>query len=365
MSPLLKSVEESGMRGLRLKRDPTNIGQKEFFEDSNTLRKLFARLIGGTEASQVAIIPSVSYGLASAARNIPLDKGSNIVLANKQFPSNVYIWQRLAEKQNAEVRIIKPDTPLPPKSKSWNKNILESIDSNTAVVAISHIHWADGTLFDLSKISKAVHSVGGYLIVDGTQSVGALPFDVNEINPDVLVVAGYKWLMGPFSIGLAWYSERLTQGQPLEENWLNRLNSEDFSQLVNYEFSYQPGAARFEVGERSNFILVPMMITALKQILDWQPVRIQTYCREIMSHSLNKLRGSGCAVELPGGRGNHLIGIYPPTPERVPIIKKHLDDAKVSVSVRGSTIRVSPHLYNKAEDVNKFTEIVMNALANS
>ena len=354
MSPMLKSVEKSGIRGLRLKRDPTLIGQKEFFEDSNTLRTLFAKLIGSSAADHVAIIPSVSYGLASAAHNIPVDRdsNSNIVIAHEQFPSNVYIWQRLAAERNAELRIVKPDRQKPPKSRLWNQHILDSIDAKTALVALSHVHWADGTRFDLAKISEAVHDAGGYLVVDGTQSVGALPFNVANIKPDALVVAGYKWLMGPFSIGLAWYSDRLLQhnAKPIEENWMNRLNSEDFSQLVHYQTAYQPGAARFEVGERSNFILVPMMITALNQILAWKPNHIQEYCRAIAADSVSKLMECGYVIEPPEGRGHHLFGIYPNDPERIDSLKKQLADANISVSIRGESIRVSSHLYNKRSD---------------
>ena len=107
---------------------------------------------------------------------------------------------------------------------------------------MSHIHWADGTLFDLKAIRQRTRDVGALLIIDGTQSIGALPFDIQEIQPDALICAGYKWLMGPYSLGLAYLGEFFDEGIPIEENWKNRHNSHHFARLVNYEDKYQPHA---------------------------------------------------------------------------------------------------------------------------
>jgi hypothetical protein len=111
-------------------------------------------------------------------------------------------------------------------------------------------------------------------VVDGTQSVGALPIDVQKYRIDALVCGGYKWLMGPYSLGVAYLSEYFDDGIPLEESWMNRRGSDDFQRLVAYEPQYRPGAARYDVGEHSNFILLPMLTAALRQILAWEPAQI-------------------------------------------------------------------------------------------
>ncbi|MEQ9007935.1 MAG: aminotransferase, partial [Ekhidna sp.] len=113
-----------------------------------------------------------------------------------------------------------------------------------------------------------------------------LPYSVKEIRPDALICAGYKWLMGPYSIGLAYYGAAFDGGEPIEENWINRLNSEDFSNLVNYQPEYQEMALRYEVGEHSNFILVPMLHQAIRQILNWQPDNIQVYTQELLREAI-------------------------------------------------------------------------------
>ena len=232
-------------------------------------------------------------------------------------------------------------------------------------MSLSHCHWADGTLFDLKTIRVKTREAGAALIIDGTQSVGALPFDVQDIDPDALVCAGYKWLMGPYSIGLAYYGERFNNGTPIEENWINRINSEDFAGLVDYEDRYQKGALRYEVGEHSNFILVPMMLAALKQIQTWGIPSIQEYCRDISQAAIDRLREAGFWIEDENFRGSHLFGIRLPGGVDINLIKKELESRKVYVSVRGSSIRVAPHLYNTKEDFEILSEVLLNSVLNS
>ncbi|MEZ4722552.1 MAG: aminotransferase class V-fold PLP-dependent enzyme [Flavobacteriales bacterium] len=100
--------------------------------------------------------------------------------------------------------------------------------------------------------------------MDGTQSVGAMHMDVMRYNIDALVCAGYKWLLGPYSIGMAYIGETFNDGIPLEETWMNRTNAQDFSHLTDYDPVYQPGAARYSIGESSQFILLPMLLEGVE-----------------------------------------------------------------------------------------------------
>ena len=118
-------------------------------------------------------------------------------------------------------------------------------------------------------------------MIDGTQSVGALPLNVQDVKPDALICAGYKWLMGPYGIALGYFGPRLTGGIPLEEGWIVRKNSEDFTSLIDYEEEYQPGAKRYDVGQRSNFITLPMMREALMQVKEWGIENIREYIQDL------------------------------------------------------------------------------------
>ncbi|MBX2969049.1 MAG: aminotransferase class V-fold PLP-dependent enzyme [Cyclobacteriaceae bacterium] len=362
MSPLLKSVEKVGVSAVRKKRNPVNITQQDFFTETELLRIEYAKLINAPDPKRIVIIPSVSYGMANVVRNLDIKKGQHVIVATEQFPSNVYPWQRLCEEAGAQVITIAPPDDYTNRGKHWNEKILESINVNTKAVAIGHVHWADGTRFDLEAIRKRTNEVGALLIIDGTQSVGAMPFDLQRIQPDALICAGYKWLLGPYSIGLAYYGPNFDNGKPVEENWINRLNSEDFAGLVNYQNQYQPGALRYEVGEHSNFILVPMLLKAIQQLNNWGAERIQEYCRHTGQPVLQKLAEKGFIIEDELWRSSHLFGIRLPGNVNLDDVKKSLLKNKVYVSFRGNAIRVAPNVYNTQQDFDKLYKALTKVL---
>jgi selenocysteine lyase/cysteine desulfurase len=350
LGPLLKSVEEAGIEAIRQRRDPSSIVPSDWFTDSDRARGLFGRLVN-CAPERVAIVPAVSYAMATVAKNVRLRAGQNVVVAAEQFPSNVYAWRRLCAEAGAELRAVSPPAGATGRGMAWNTRLLEAIDANTAMVALGNVHWADGTRFDLERIGQRAREVGALLVVDGTQSVGALPFDVAAIEPDMLVCAGYKWLMGPYSFGLAYFGERFDDAAPLEETWLGRRDSEDVTRLVEYADEYQPGAARLDVGERSNFTLLPMMIAALEQVLAWEPANVQAYCRALTGELIAGARGLGCSVEEEPWRGAHLFGIRTPAGADRTRLQAALAERRVSVSLRGDAIRVAPNVYNAPDDV--------------
>jgi len=354
MAPLSNAVAAVGKKALFQKQNPTQILGDDFFIPTEKLKETFAKLIDVKVADQIAIIPSVSYGLATVANNIKLKKGDEILMLAEQFPSNVYVWQKLAKKYDAKVVIIKSPELEEGRGASWNKSILKNITPKTAVVAMPHCHWADGTLFDLENIRKKTTENDALLIIDGTQSVGALPFSVAKIQPDALVCAGYKWLMGAYGLGVAYYSEKFNDGNPIEENWINRFNSQDFAGLVNYESRYQPYAGRYNMGEVSSFIATPMLTKSIEQLLVWKPKNIQEYCQTISNDAITALRQLGCFVEEDTYRAKHLFGVYLPDTMDVDKLKERFNERKIFVSFRGKAIRVAPNVYNTKADFDRF-----------
>jgi selenocysteine lyase/cysteine desulfurase len=162
-------------------------------------------------------------------------------------------------------------------------------------------------------------------------------------------------------MGFAWFGPRFDDGEPLEETWIGRAGSENFKELVNYRDDYQPGALRYDVGERTNFALMPMAIAGLEQVLEWQPARVQEYCAALTADSFDRLRGLGYAIEDPGYRGAHLYGLRAPAGVDITVIGERLRQRKVFVSLRGSAIRVSPHVYNDRADVDALVDALTGA----
>ncbi len=358
MSPLMKSVEKAGIQGIRRKLQPNHVSGEDFFNESEMLRQEFGKLINCNDANRLVIIPSVSYGIANVANNLTLSQGDEILIIDEQFPSNVYPWKRVAQKSGAVIKTIAAPDEWENRGKQWNERIIEAINPSTRLVACGHIHWTDGTLFDLVSIRKRTNEVGALLVIDGTQSIGALPFNVAQIQPDALIAAGYKSMMGPYSIGMAYYGPAFDEGTPIEENWINRFESEDFANLVHYNDRYQPGALRYEVGEHSNFILVPMLLEALKTLNAWKPENVQAYCTNITETSITKLRELGFRIEEDDFRASNLFGLRLPENQHMAEIKQRINAAGIFVSYRGDCIRISPNVYNTAQDLEYLVNVL-------
>jgi selenocysteine lyase/cysteine desulfurase len=351
MSPQLRPAREVGEKTISRKSRPWEITPDDFFEDAEEIRALFARLVGG-DADGVAIIPSVSYGISIAAANVPVREGEKIIILEDQFPSNVYAWGGLAEQSGARL------VTLPrPEDLDWTRALLEEIDTDTAVVAVPNCHWTDGSLVDLASVGESVREAGAALVVDAIQSLGAHPFDVSEVRPDFLVAASYKWLLGPYGVGYMYVGEEYREGKPIEHNWINRRGSQDFSGLVDYQDAFQPGARRYDVGERSNFALLPMAAEALRQLIDWGVENVSETIGTLTDLVEERAVALGIVTIPKERRARHMIGLMlgPDAPDD---LATRLTTHNVYVSVRGPSVRVSPHLYNTESDVYQLFDVL-------
>jgi selenocysteine lyase/cysteine desulfurase len=356
MSPIPASVEEVGRLGVARKREPWGIQPDDFFTDVDAVKRRFASVLGARDHAQVAVLPSVSYGMAIVARNLPIRAGQNVVVAGEQFPSNVHPWRRVCAMHGGELRTVAAPPHATGRAVAWNDALLAAIDERTALLAIGHVHWADGTRFDLVRLAARAREVGAWVVIDGTQSVGALDLPFDLIRPDAVVCAAYKWLMGPYGLALGWFGEALQGGEPLEETWAGRQGSEDFGGLVAYTDAYGPGSVRFDMGQRANFVTLPMAIEALRLVQEWGTARIQAHAAALWAPALARLSEAGYAVEDPAWRGAHLVGVRPPEGTDLTAVMQRLASARVHVSLRGTAIRVSPHLYNTPRDMQALVE---------
>jgi selenocysteine lyase/cysteine desulfurase len=341
MSPLMTAAGEAGVAGLMRKAHPWELKAKHWFDESDRVRALAARLIGAAPGD-VAIIPSVSYGMAVAMANIPVAAGQAIVTIAEDFPSTVFSSRALAERVGARLVVV-----APPAEGSWSDALLAAIGEDTALVCAPHTHWVHGNLFDLEKIGRRCRQVGAALVLDTTQSIGALPLELGAVDPDFMVAASYKWMFGPYALGFLYVAPRHQQGRPIEQGWVTRLGADDFRRLAAYEERLEPDARRFDMGERSNFALLPVAGAAIGQLLDWGVAEIALTLGAQNAVLAARLAEHG--IHAAPDRAPHFLSVRfeRGLPDR---IEEKLAAANVHVSLRGDRMRITPHLYNDEAD---------------
>tara|TARA_R110000787_G_scaffold63679_7_gene143606 strand:+ start:33072 stop:34235 length:1164 start_codon:yes stop_codon:yes gene_type:complete len=338
---------EAGRSGVGAKAQPWAIDEPGRYTQAHHVRALFADLIGAT-AHDIAIQPAASYGIATAARQLSPTAGSQIILLEGQFPSNVYAWRRLAAEIGAEI-ITVPS----PDDDDWTAAVLGVLSEKTAIAALPPVHWVDGTVLDLEKIGAALKDVDAAFVVDATQWIGVQPLDVAAIQADFVVCAAYKWLLGPYGMSLMYAAPAHQNGVPLEEHLFNKGGVASITGGLGYTDDFSEGAMRYDAGEYLNLITLPMIEASLQQISAWGPAQIGARIAPITAHIADGAQALGLNVAPARARCPHIItlrrdGGFPA--ETVP----KLDALGIYVSARGGHIRVSPYIFNDINDANRF-----------
>ncbi|HEY0043523.1 MAG TPA: aminotransferase class V-fold PLP-dependent enzyme, partial [Allosphingosinicella sp.] len=257
----------------------------------------------------------------------------------------VYACRALAAREEARLVTVRR-----PEEGDWTAALLEAIDGGTALVCAPHVHWVYGTVIDVEAVARRCRSVGARLVLDTTQSTGALPLDLAAVDPDYMVAASYKWLMGPYSLGFLYVASRHQQGRPLEEGWITRKGAEDFRTLASYADALEPNARRFDMGERSNFALLPVAGAAIAQLSEWGVANIAETLGAMTAGIEARLGERG--IFASADRAPHYLSVRFENgmPEG---IEARLAAANVHVSIRGDRMRITPHLYNHEGDIER------------
>lgn len=355
--PLMKSAEEASMTALIRERNPVDISTPDFFDMPSKVRIAFGQLVHCRPAN-VAIMPSTSYGFSTALNNIAGKPQGHAITILDEFPSGYFSLQRWCATNAQELVIISPNPDEAHPGKSWNENILGAINDDTSVVLMSSVHWMSGVKYDLQRIGEKCKEVGAKLIVDGTQSVGAMPIDVQKCKIDALVCATYKWLLGPYSTCLAYMGDSFDGGVPLEEAWVNRTNATDFTSLTQYDDQYLPHAGRYNVGQSSHFVLMPSLLASLHQLLAWDPANIQQYCEHLALPLKHYLEQIGVSFDEDSYRSHHLFSLRLPEDMDIVECKDRLLENNIYISVRGSSIRISINVFNDSDDIAALIRVI-------
>jgi selenocysteine lyase/cysteine desulfurase len=355
LSPLLRSVRAAGEAALVQRGRPWTITADHWFSDVERLRSSIARLINGSPEG-VALVPASSYGLSVAARNLHAGPGDRVLVLDQEFPSSYYTWRRFAARTGSD--LVEVDRQ---PGQRWTDAVLAALDERTAVVVVPNVHWTNGAWVDLHAVKVRAGDVGAALVVDASQSLGAVPLDIESLRPDFVVSVGYKWQLGAVGVSYLYVDERHRSGEPLEENWALRVGADDFAALVDYQDEYQPGARRFDMGQRPSFGLVPMAIAAIDQLLAWGVPDIAEALGRVTDEIAERARALGLAPPARDERGPHILGLELP-PDAMDRVAGALARNGVVVSVRGRSLRIAPHLHTSTADIDRLVDALRTAL---
>ena len=359
MSPIPLVALEAGKAGSAVKAAPWKMTIASYYDEVEEARALAASLIGA-DAADIAIVAATSYGIAVAAKNVPVAPGSAILMMENEHPSHRYVWHELAGQRRAHIRII-----TKPADGDWTAAFLQAIsdcDVPIAVVAGTMVHWFEGTSIDLAAVAEASRAAGACLVVDGTQWVGALPFDVRSVRPDFLVFATYKFVLGPYRLAFLYADKRWhDEGSPIEHHSWNRVGG-DKSDFYKVEVpAFLPGARRFDMGERSDFAVMPVAVESLRLLNTWGVENSFARLRHLNDFAWKEASSRGLIREENPLRAPHISILE--FGDRVPAdLAARLKANNVYVTVRGSKVRISPHVYNDEQDIRSLFDLLQSLL---
>ena len=339
--PLPRAVREAGERGVLTKSYPWNMGREQGNAEAERARKAAARLLGVT-ADDVAITGAVSYGIATAARNLRIAPGSRVLMIEGEFPSLALVWPDLARAAGATVEVV-----ARPADSDWTAALLAAIERPGAapvgLAALTPTHWSDGAVIDLPRVTAALHRQGARIVIDATQSTGVLPLDIAVLKPDFLAFPTYKWVLGPYSLAFLYVAPEHQGGRPLEDHGPARSGGD-----------YIATARRFDRGERNDPIGLPMAATGMEQVLAWDNASVQARLRGLTNALADEIAGMQGISVLPRAlRAPHVLGVRIAGGMPSGLLER-LAARNVHVADRQGVLRVSPHVYNDESDVARF-----------
>lgn len=370
-SLLPKSVEEVGIEALKRKSKPW-LGLQGGIEDTLEVRRLYAKLINAPSEQSIAHCPSTGFAMTMAMRNVIRTKklvaGQSVIILEKEMASVVYPWQYGCNEVGSHLKIVpSPDWSDP--DANWTRSILNALDSTVAVLALPHVHWCNGSYIDLAAISNHLQTLPAdsrpLLIVDGTQSVGALEFDISVIQPAFLACSVHKWLLGSYGLSLVYLDPALVSTwEPLDLHEQARLGSDqpswdeeiplgmgegdgDVEGVYGYPETYMAGARKLDGGGRPNYITFPMVRQSLTLLDSWTVNLIQTYTSRLTNLLYTLLVPIHQYIHIPSARCGHILGVKFRDDSRVCMstLVKMLKEKHVYVAVRGGYLRIAPHVH--------------------
>ena len=294
VGPLPLAVKAAGEKGVARKAQPWAIEPGNAQKQFERARAAAARLINA-EPDDIALISSVSYGIATAGKVLTIPSGSRVLLLQDDHTSPVLEWLGRAEAHGFTVEVVQR-----PDDGDWTAALLTAIGRLGAppvgLASISSVHWADGGAVDLARVATALKAQGAKFVIDATHGAGVMPIDVRTLDPDFLVFPTYKWVLGPYGRAFLYVAKRWQNGVPIEQTSSARraINSEQAPYMR--DTAYVADARRYDMGERDHYISLEMASVGMELVANWGSDAIIERLRMLTDRLADGLRNSGVLV---------------------------------------------------------------------
>jgi selenocysteine lyase/cysteine desulfurase len=350
-SPLPLQTLQAGRDAVGRKGRPWTLDPGFAGRQHDRARVAAARLINADPAD-IALISSISYGVATAAKLLTIPRGGRVLVLKNDHSSPVLEWQTRADTQGFVVETIRQ-----PGDGDWTSAVLAAIErpgaAPVALASISSVHWSDGGLIDVEKIATALRRQGALFLIDATQSAGVLPLDVQKLDPDFVIFPTYKWLLGPYGRAFLYVAKRHQGGTPLEQTPGGRRDVRAENAVYFSDTRYVGDASRFDMGERDHFVSLEMAAIGMEMVAGWGTAAIAQRLAMLTDRIAEGVRDLGVGIPPRHLRAPHILclGFKDVT---VKALVEGLATEGIFVAPRLGRMRVSPHVFNDEADSDRF-----------
>ena len=357
-SPLPRKTLEAGRAAVGRKGQPWTLEAGFAGRQHDRARSAAARLINA-DADDVALIPAISYGVATMAKVLTIPRGARVIVLENDHSSPVLEWHARAEAQGFAVETVRQ-----PADGDWTSAVLAAIERPGAPVglaSISSVHWSDGGMIDVDKVQAALRRHGAMFVIDATQSAGVVAMDVKRLDPDAVIFPTYKWLIGPYGRAFLYVAKRHQNGVPLEQTSAGRRNVNSENPVYFGDLGYVGNARRYDMGERDHFISLEMASIGMEMMADWGAAAVSERLGMLTQRMADGVRELGVNVLARHLRAPHVLSLGMAGGISKELVAG-LAAENIHVALRLGRMRISPHVYNDEADTDRFVAVLAEKL---
>ena len=354
-SPIPKAAIKALQNAVEWKKFPQRIPDTAFFDVPNRVRASIAKLVGG-RPEEVALTTGASTGAAAVAYGLDWRAGDEVITGSAEFPLQYSTWRPMEEREGIRLKLVEPAGAF-----HTAEDFIAALTAKTRLVSVSHVRFDNGAMLDAARLAEACHRQGALLLLDVSQSAGAVPIDVERSGADFLVCAGYKWLLGPFGTGFFWCRRaQLKAMRPGPFYWMAAEGADNFSALACSDPKPAEAARRWDAAETASYYNLAALETSLELVLRAGTAAIAEHNHNLIDLLFSRLPLDRCVPASPAERARRgPYGCFQArNADKTRDLYEKLRKENVITSLREGKIRISPYLYNNERDIDRVISVI-------